>query len=191
MDPLGDRRVSRCRPSGSFRSKPAEKALAEPVRITTEVSRSSSKSRGTSRSSRIACWLKALMLSPRSKRTTAMRPCGPRPFSTSTNRRSMARSSCVRRKVAARLYKREPLGLTGPHVEIDRLPSPSNAASTRCSPATPSPVRRAPSSPSCRAARSRSARATASPASSTACRSRRRRAFASPRSASSSPSPRR
>ena len=46
--------VSRRRPSGSFRSKPAEKALAEPVRITTEVSRSSSKSRVTSRNSRIA-----------------------------------------------------------------------------------------------------------------------------------------
>ena len=110
-------RVARAHPSGSFRSKPAEKAFAEPVRITTVVSMSSSKSRGTSRSSRIACWLSALMLSPRSKRTTAMRPCGPRPFSTFTNRRSIARSSVIFSKLPARLYKREPLRLTGLHVE--------------------------------------------------------------------------
>ena len=71
------------------RKASAEKAFAEPVRITTDVARSSSNSRGTSRSSRIAWRLSALMLSPRSKRTTAMRPCGPRPFSTLTNRRSM------------------------------------------------------------------------------------------------------
>ena len=87
------------------------------------------------------------MPSPRSKRTTAMRPCGPSPFSTLTKRRSMSRSSCVRAKVAPRLYKGEAVGLTGPHVEIDRLPFASNAASMRCSPATPSPARRAPSSP--------------------------------------------
>ncbi len=41
MNALADRQPSRARPSGSLRSKPAEKALAEPVRITTEVSRSS------------------------------------------------------------------------------------------------------------------------------------------------------
>ncbi len=85
------------------------------------------------------------MLSPRSKRTTAMRPCGPSPFSTLTKRRSMRRSSPVRATVAPRLYKREPLRLTA-SMSKRSPPSPSNAASTRCSPATPSPARPAPSS---------------------------------------------
>src|SRR5213596_241392 len=74
--------------------------------------------RGTSRNSRIAWLLSALMLSPRSKRTTAIRPCGPSPFSTLTKRRSIRRSSPVDGTVATSLYKREPLGLTAFHVEI-------------------------------------------------------------------------
>ena len=93
------------------------------------------------------------MLSPRSKRTTAMRPCGPSPFSTFTNWRSMSRiPPRVRATVAPRLYKGEPLRLTAPHVEIDRIPRPRTPRRRAVRPLHHSPARRAPSSPSCAAA---------------------------------------
>jgi hypothetical protein len=72
-------------PSASFRSKPALNALGPPVSTTTDVSLSSSKWRAASVSWRSASGDSALMPSPRSKRTTAMRPSGPRPFSIVTN----------------------------------------------------------------------------------------------------------
>ncbi len=75
----------RDRPSGSFRSKPALNDLSPPVSTTTEVAPSSSKLRAASVSWRSASGDNALMPSPRSKRTTAMRPSGPRPFSIFTN----------------------------------------------------------------------------------------------------------
>src|SRR5437879_1198379 len=71
----------RDRPSGSLRSKPALNDLAPPVSTTTEVAPSSSKLRAASVSWRSASGDIALMPSPRSKRTTAMRPSGPRSFS--------------------------------------------------------------------------------------------------------------
>src|SRR3954453_13756531 len=75
----------RARPSGSLRSKPAVNALAAPVSTTTEVAPSSSKLRAASVSWRIASGDSALMPSPRSNRTTATRPSGPRPFSIFTS----------------------------------------------------------------------------------------------------------
>ena len=81
------------RPSGSFRSKPAVNDLAPPVSTTTEVASSSSKLRAASVSWRIASGDIALMPSPRSKRTTAMRPSGPRPFSIFT-KSANARPPC-------------------------------------------------------------------------------------------------
>ena len=163
--------VSRWRPSGSLRSKPAENALAEPVRITTEVSRSSSKSRGTSRSSRIAWWLKRIDVVAAIEAHDGDAALRPQTLLDLDEAALHARSSCVRANGSASALQARAAWIDCPHVEIDRIPSPSNAASTRCSPATPSPARRAPSSPSCAAARSRSARATAWPASSSACRS--------------------
>src|ERR1700730_5110594 len=73
--------VLRERPSGALRSKPALNALVLPVSTTTEVPPSSSKLRAASVSWRSASGDSALMPSPRSKRTTAMRPSGPKPFS--------------------------------------------------------------------------------------------------------------
>src|SRR5438552_13766357 len=73
--------VFRARPSGSLRSKPAVNDFAPPVSTTTEVEASSSKLRAVSVSCRIASGDSALMPSPRSNRTTAIRPSGPRPFS--------------------------------------------------------------------------------------------------------------
>ena len=86
------------------------------------------------------------MLSPRSKRTTAMRPCGPSPFSTFTKRRSMsAFLPCSSHGSASALQARAGWIDCAPCRNRSH-PSPSNAASMRCSPVTPSPVRRAPSS---------------------------------------------
>src|SRR5581483_1789656 len=73
--------LRRERPSGSFRSKPALNAFALPVSTTTDVSASSSNDRAAAVSWRNASGDSALMPSPRSNRTTAMRPSGPRPFS--------------------------------------------------------------------------------------------------------------
>src|SRR6478609_2010428 len=69
------------RPSASLRSKPALNAPALPVSTTTEVAESSSKLRAAAVSWRSASGDNALMPSPRSNRTTAIRPSGPRPFS--------------------------------------------------------------------------------------------------------------
>ncbi len=55
VNALADRQPIARAPFGILEIEAGAKALAEPVRITTDVSRSSSKSRGTSRSSRIAC----------------------------------------------------------------------------------------------------------------------------------------
>jgi hypothetical protein len=85
--------LARDRPSASLRSKPAENTCALPVRITTEVPRSSSKACAAALSCRIASGESALSLSPRSKRTMAIRPSGPSPFSTLTNVPVMRRSS--------------------------------------------------------------------------------------------------
>ena len=73
--------VWRERPSGSFKSKPALNALALPARTTADVSPSSSKLRAAEVSWRIASGDSALMPSPRSNCTKAMRPSGPSPFS--------------------------------------------------------------------------------------------------------------
>jgi len=69
------------RPSASFRSNPALKALVLPVSTTTEVAASSSKLRAAAVSWRSASGESALMPSLRSKRTIAIRPSGPCPFS--------------------------------------------------------------------------------------------------------------
>ena len=82
--------LARDRPSASLRSNPAENTRALPVRITTEVATSSSKDWAAARSWRIASGESALMASPRSSRTTAMRPSGPSPFSMLTNPSLMA-----------------------------------------------------------------------------------------------------
>ena len=73
--------VRRALPSLSLRSKPALNAFAPPVSTTTEVSPSSSKLRAALVSWRSASGDSALIPLPRSNRTTAMRPSGPRPFS--------------------------------------------------------------------------------------------------------------
>jgi hypothetical protein len=69
------------RPSTSLRSNPALNASALPVSTTTEVAASASKLRAAAVSWRSASGESALMPSPRSNRTTAIRPSGPRPFS--------------------------------------------------------------------------------------------------------------
>src|SRR5262245_37501784 len=73
--------VLRERPSGSLRSKPAVKASLPPVSTTTDVDASSSKLRAALVNWRIASGDSALMPSPRSNRTIAMRPSGPWPLS--------------------------------------------------------------------------------------------------------------
>src|SRR5947209_3112294 len=73
--------VFRERPSASLRSKPSETGFALPVSTTTEVAPSSSKLRAALVSCRTASGDNALMPSPRSKRTTAIRPSGPKPLS--------------------------------------------------------------------------------------------------------------
>ena len=85
--------VLRERPSGSLRSKPALKALPLPVSTTTEVPLSSSKLRAASVSWRSASGDSALMPSPRSNRTTAIRPSGPSPFSMVT-KSAMSHTPC-------------------------------------------------------------------------------------------------
>src|SRR6202007_21229 len=135
--------VLRERPSGSLRSKPALKALALPVSTTTEVAPSSSKLRAALVNWRIASGDSALMPSPRSKRTTAIRPSGPSPFSIVTNgvtaappcplffenpssqmAGTLACGPTVRRRKADRGADRDPVGVFSHYVaaidQVDR-----------------------------------------------------------------------
>ena len=140
--------LPRLPPSGSFRSKPAEKALAEPVRITTEVAKVVLEV--ARHVAQLAHRLAAERIDVVAAIEThdgdaALRPEPLLDFDELPLH--VRRSFPVACHASASALQGRAAWLDCVSCRNRSSPSPSSTASMRCSPATPSPARRAPSSP--------------------------------------------